>query len=87
MLCLALLIKIIFLNIKTKKIDKNNLILFFIIIFSLFFATFFTWLLPWYFTVLISLLIVYLGTIKKFEYNYLIYGITMYGIAFHLVLR
>jgi hypothetical protein len=79
------LLLLLFYKMNEKIHEKRNLLKYYIIIFSIFLATFFTWLLPWYITTLITLLIVYIGLIKKYRLNFYIYILTMYGIIYYLV--
>ena len=80
---LAILVKIIF-----KKItDKDDLLFYFCAVAGIFLLTFFTRFMPWYNTILVALLIVYLGKRKIFQYNYLIYIISIYSLFYYTILR
>jgi hypothetical protein len=79
-----LLLKIFF---NRNKITNSYLLKYFIISLFLFYLSFFTWLMPWYFTVLIALLACYSAISNRYKYNRIIYGLTLYGILYYLVLR
>ncbi len=74
--------------IKHKKLKlKTHLILFFLICLTIFYATFFNWLMPWYFTVLITLLILYFYQSQNKYYLWASHALTFYGILYYLLLR
>lgn len=73
--------------IKRKKLGIIDIFKFFFISLLLFYLSFLTWFVPWYFTILISLLICYSAKINEFKFNKLIYGISLYGILYYLLLR
>lgn len=70
-----------------RLITKNEVLAYSSLAFAIFLATFFTWFMPWYLTTLIVLVILYLASSEKYQKAYLIYGATLYGILYYILLR
>ena len=70
-----------------KTLTKNSAIKYSCLAMAIFLATFLNWVMPWYFTVLIALLICYLAAYDDYKKIDYVYGITLFGVLYYIVLR